>query len=176
MTNNELDSALALYCGWRKKKGYINEKGLVRGEWVNQYDETYNIPPLYSTSLEEMYEVEQSLSDFQIWEYVKILLAWVETTEKSTPLLGLAGMVKLIKAPARQRAEAMLKMLEKYGPIQVDNQIWRRKTPIPTGDKTITDCEICGKQSNELTEIGIYWVCDNEKCSKKAAVQSENNT
>lgn len=102
MNDKEINEAIAMYFGYRKKTGYIDANGETKGEWVGPDGYTYDeIPDDYCGDLNAMHDAEKTLTDEQFSKYGWILLA--DGNIECRAFLG---------ATARQRAEAFLKTID----------------------------------------------------------------
>lgn len=107
MTDKEINEAIAIYFGYRKKIGYIDANGKIKGEWSGPDGYTYDeIPDDYCGDLNAMHEAEKYLLKMDN------SLAYWETY--SNRLVAMLGATDIFHATARQRAEAFLKAIEKW--------------------------------------------------------------
>lgn len=108
-SDEELNRVIAEWCGWKfvpSRDIYIcGQLQAVPEEWVDPGSESYNAPPNYCRDLNACHEAEKRLNREQLVDYCSFRLRY--TTGE-----GMASDYKMICATARQRAEALVKVIE----------------------------------------------------------------
>ena len=103
MTNEEIDKAIAEYCGWKYEFNGNDEDP--EWYWIPPNNPDGNgTPPDYCNDLNAMHEAENTLNDDQQYEYAYVLDGLIKNRSCE---------FDLIHASARMRAEAFVKTIGK---------------------------------------------------------------
>jgi len=101
MTDEQINAAIAKACGWKPKEETSGVPWLWIRTNVNSIVESTIEPLPYCTDLNAMHEAEWSLTDDQLWRMARE----IERNDEEW----------YFRATARQRAEAFLRTLGKWG-------------------------------------------------------------
>lgn len=113
--DEELNRVIAEWCGWKfvpeHDVSFSTPAGHVMPEgWTDPEGEPYSIPPNYCRDLNACHEAEGKLELQQSGQFAEVLKSVVLETTK-LPWVD-AGSFAHIHATARQRAEAIVRVIE----------------------------------------------------------------
>jgi len=117
-SDEELNRVIAEWCGWKfvpSRDIYIcGQLQAVPEEWVDPGSESYNAPPNYCRDLNACHEAEGKLDDEQF-----DLFRWILWDAVKKPTIN-AWFRAHLSAEARQRAEALVKVIEQQKGVVCD--------------------------------------------------------
>lgn len=122
MTNQEINIAIAEICGWKKqiRRGFDGENFSQHYEELSWYqNDIWKLegPPNYCTDLNSMHEAEAALSALDHQKFCLFLHKSIMGTMDNFDINGACNLEcvsRVVKATARQRAEAFLRTIEKW--------------------------------------------------------------
>ena len=106
MTSDEIDAAIAEYCGWKILEPEVHPT--ITYHWAIEPDGSKSILPDYCNDLNAMHEAMKTLSEEQVEKVWETLCDMIPIN----PRHFRNGLV--FDAPARVRAEAFLRVIGKW--------------------------------------------------------------